>query len=91
MNPYQKIHKKASQKGSGLVIGDKVDLRICVEFARNSHEDKFFGDHSKVLRERKTITDQFYRRPGLKTRDKRGIAGYCMQIAGVEGQITNII
>jgi hypothetical protein len=95
--------KKESQQDDGVAIGDKIDLRICtqsshgrvvdlacVEFAKNNHDNKFYSDHRKVLREGKTVADQFYRFPGLKSREKKNIAGCCMQIAGVEGQVMNV-
>jgi hypothetical protein len=63
---------------------------VCVEFAKNNHDGKFYSDHRKILREGKTVVDQFYGFLGLKSREKRNIAGCCIQIAGVEGQVMNI-
>lgn len=95
--------KKNSQQGDGVMIGDKIDLRICtqssrgtavdlacVEFAKNNRDDKFYSDHRKTLREGKTVADQFYRFLGLKSREKRNIAGCCIQIAAVEGRVMNV-
>ncbi|KAI8072047.1 hypothetical protein BDF21DRAFT_317369, partial [Thamnidium elegans] len=97
VSKYSSNSKKESQQVNGLITGDKVDLKICtktnfacVDFARYNHDDKFFSDHVKVLCEGKTVIDQFYRYPGLKSREKKSIAGYCMQLAGVEGQIMNV-
>lgn len=44
----------------------------------------------KILREGKTVADQFYRFLGLTSREKRNIAGCCIQIAGVGGQVMNV-
>lgn len=51
---------------------------------------KFHSDHVKILREGKTIADQFYKFPGLKNKEKKVIAGCCIQIASVEGIVTNV-
>lgn len=97
------ISKKENKRDDGVAIGDKTDLRICtksgdgrvvdlacVEFAKNNNDNKFYSDHRKILREGKTVVDQFYRFSDLKSREKRSIAGCCIQIAGVEGQVMNV-
>ncbi|KAI8986951.1 hypothetical protein BDB01DRAFT_719708, partial [Pilobolus umbonatus] len=94
--------RRANQHSSSNVIGDRVDLRVCtvlplrkvydllgVEFAKDSNSNKFFVDHRKILREVNIIADRFYSR-FLKSREKRGIEGHSMQIAGPEGQFSSV-
>ncbi|RCH99712.1 hypothetical protein CU098_006846, partial [Rhizopus stolonifer] len=60
------IYKKAANTENESTIVDKIDLRVrylssggevvnslCVEFAKNTSNDKYFADHWEVLREAK--------------------------------------
>lgn len=60
-----------------------MDL-LCVEFAKNTSNDKYFADHRKALREAKVGVERFYRNRFMKARQKRNTSRYCIQIAGTE-------
>jgi hypothetical protein len=61
---------------------EKLLIWSIFEFANNLKDDKFHADHRKILREAKTIGDQFYSSPFLKKRIKRNIRTVAVQIAG---------
>lgn len=67
-----------------------LSIWLASSLQKNNRDDKFYRDHRKTLREGKTVADQFYRFPGLTSREKKNIAGCCIQIAAVEGQVMNV-
>ncbi|KAI8977166.1 hypothetical protein BDF20DRAFT_820480 [Mycotypha africana] len=101
--PKESSMYKALDADSSNAIGDRIDLRVChtspggevvdllcVEFAKDANDDKYFMDHRKVLREAKVNIDRFHRNRYLKPHQKRIISGYCIQISGTEGTISRV-
>lgn len=85
-------------EGSSSEIEDKFDQRVCcqvqkatvdlinVTFARNVSK----GRHRKLSREAKNSVDQLYNSPFLSNHTKRSINGHCIQIFGVDGQMSQV-